>query len=99
MAMNNFSTRLLVLLAASAAATAFAACGDDAKPKGGPADAKLQGSADAAVDANTTPDATPPDAMPTATVAGTIAMSDVKLLDPSTAALGGVSGGSILISF
>ncbi|HTL84065.1 MAG TPA: hypothetical protein VL856_02715, partial [Acidimicrobiia bacterium] len=75
-----------------------AACGDDAT-KGGPADAKIP-----VIDApnNTpdgSPDAMPPDAMPTAEVAGTIAVTDVTLVDPSAAGVGGVSGGAISITF
>ncbi|HTJ41175.1 MAG TPA: hypothetical protein VL463_03740 [Kofleriaceae bacterium] len=95
--LNTFSRRMTVLTAL-AGASALAACGDDAT-KGGPADAKIP-----VIDApnNTpdgSPDAMPPDAMPTAEVAGTVAVTDVTVLDSDSAAAGGIKGGAISITF
>ena len=89
---NNTSTRS-IFLAALAASFTLAACGDDAK-QNTPADAKVTPNPDAP-----NPDAAPPDAAPVATVAGTLAITDVTVSDPSAAAVGGISGGSINITF
>jgi hypothetical protein len=93
--LKSYSIR--IALAALAAGGALAACGDDAH-KGGPADAR-PGTADAMVDAAPgTPDGMP-DAMPGPTVGSTVAITDVTIADPEAAAVGGVNGGSISISF
>ncbi len=88
--LNTLSTRLPVLLAALAAGSLLVACGDDAK-LAGPADAKVTNQ----------PDAKPEfDAMPVATIAGTLAATDVVLLDSDALAVpGGISGGSFSFSF
>src|SRR6185437_10798027 len=88
--LNNFTTRSIFL--AALAASAFA-CGDDAKLNS-PADAKVTNNPDAP-----NPDAAPPDAAPVATVAGTLAVTDVTVIDPAAAAVGGISGGSINFTF
>lgn len=96
--LNTFSTRFTVLVALAGGA-ALAACGDDTK---------LHGAVDAKPQTFDTPliDASPPDAgvdaMPTAQVAGTVAVTDVKLLDTDSMAAqfgGQLSGGSISMSF
>lgn len=95
MAKLNVTTSTLF---AALACAAVAGCGDDLKHNG-PADAHQ-------ADANNTPDApagTPdgmPDSMPAgATVAGTLAVTDVSVIDPSAAAVGGIRGGAINITF
>ena len=89
--LNNFSTRTIIL--AALAASALAACGDDAKVPGS-TDAKPSPDAP-------NPDAGNPDAAPVATVAGTLAVTDVSVIDPFVVANipGGITGGSINFTF
>ncbi len=87
--LKQISTRLTVALACSGA---LAACGDNIKDTNtGPPDAHSRPDA-ASIDS------TPIDGPPTPTVGGTIALTDVTVLDAAGQALG-LSGGVVNISF
>lgn len=88
---KRLSTTLLAIGAAAAAG-----CGDNTTP-GGPIDAPPDIDGDT-IDAEV-PDAEVPDATPAATRGMTVAVSDVTVTTPGAAAVGGVRGGSISMTF
>jgi len=92
---KTLSTRLFTVLAAIGMAGALGACGDNLHPGGD------DGGDDGVVpDSNTgAPDSEIDGPAPTATVSSTIAVTDVKVTDPAAAAVNGIYGGSISISF